>query len=189
MESLQKPDSQSGEESDSSSLAHLLRSTADTVCKQATKHAQLAREEWVHEKNRLLQMLMVTLLGFTLLLCILLTVSTFILLLTWQTNYKFHAVVGLIAFYLIGICFSYYRFNTLSSRSDQAFSATRKALADDIALIKKSLQEGNSSATSTYPRSKTMRFLVLHPGVKIITKIILLAVGKRFFRKMMSIFS
>jgi uncharacterized membrane protein YqjE len=120
-------------------IVRFLRSAGGIVCTQVLQHIQLLRVEWAEEKNRLLQMLVMAMLGFACLLCFFLLGGALVVLLSWDTDYRVHALVTLFALYGIGIYAAYCRFHILSSRSNQMFFATREELAADIALIKSKL--------------------------------------------------
>lgn len=117
----------------------LFRSAGSALFAQAALHEQLARVEWREEKSRLLQMLIVILLGFAFLLCGLLVTSGALLAWSWTTPYRLAVVLGLIAFFVVAIAIAWHRVKVLSARSSQTFAATREELAADIALIKSHL--------------------------------------------------
>lgn len=121
------------------SAIRLLRAAGGSLFSQAGLHVQLARVEWAEEKIRLSKMLAAALLVFTCLLCIMLFVGVLVLVLCWETDYRIHAVLGLIAVYGITAGIAWHRVRTLSARGDQAFAATREELAADIALIRSKL--------------------------------------------------
>lgn len=125
--------------SNSLDLFRLIRSAGGALVAQASLHGQLAQVEWEEEKNRLIQMLIVTLIGFVCGLCILFFGGALVLAFSWETAYRIHAIFALIAIYGFGILISWYRFQALSALSSQAFSATRQELAADIALIRSKL--------------------------------------------------
>ena len=117
-------------------IIRLLRSASSA---QAVLHSQLAQVEWAIEKNRLFQMLLTTLLGFACVLCLLIFGGVLVVVCSWETPYRIHAIVALMVIYALGLAFACYRFKTLSALSSQAFLATREELAADIALIKSKL--------------------------------------------------
>ena len=87
----------------------LFRSAGSALFAQAALHEQLARVEWREEKSRLLQMLIVILLGFAFLLCGLLVTSGALLAWSWTTPYRLAVVLGLIAFFLVAIAIAWHR--------------------------------------------------------------------------------
>jgi uncharacterized membrane protein YqjE len=117
----------------------ILRSAGRDLFAQAVLHVQLARVEWVEEKNRMLQILVIALLGFACLLCVMLFAGALVLAFTWETVYRIPAVLALITVYGIGTCIALRRIHTLSGQSSQAFAASREELAADIALIRSKL--------------------------------------------------
>ena len=84
-------------------------------------------------------MLLTTLLGFACVLCLLIFGGVLVVVCSWETPYRIHAIVALMVIYALGLAFACYRFKTLSALGSQAFLATREELAADIALIKSKL--------------------------------------------------
>lgn len=99
----------------------------------------MARVEWAEEKNRLLKMHLITLLGFACLLCVMLLVGALVLAASWGTAYRIPAVAGLIALYGLGIGIAWRRFQALSALSGHSFAETREALATDLELLRSRL--------------------------------------------------
>ena len=120
-------------------VIRLIRSGAGAMLAQAALHGQLARVEWAQEKRRLLRMLAVALFGFACLLCSLATIGVLVLALSWDTAYRFMAILALLAVYVGGAGFAWHRFQILSALGDQAFAATRDELSADLALIRSKL--------------------------------------------------
>ncbi len=116
-----------------------LRLAAATLFTRVSLHGQLARVEWAEEKNRLLSMLLVTLLGFASLLCVLLFAGALILAFTWNTEHRLQALIALTVFYGLGTFIALRRFLALASQGDQSFAATREELAADAEMLKASL--------------------------------------------------
>ena len=114
----------------------LLRSAGGALLAQAALHGQLARVEWVLEKQRLLKLCFAALLGFACLLCAMLFLGVAVLACSWETPYRFHAIAALIATYSMGVCMALYHIRKLSALGNRAFTATRAELAADVALIK-----------------------------------------------------
>lgn len=113
-----------------------LRRIANTLVYQLDLYGQLAGVEWKQEKRRLTGMLICLLLGFTFFFCLLFTLTSIVLMLSWDTQYRNWAMAALVGFYGLGVWFAWYRFRNLSDRGNQAFSATREELAMDIALLR-----------------------------------------------------
>lgn len=120
-------------------IMRIVRSAGGALLAQAALHGQLARVEWEEEKNRLLGMLIVTLAGFSCLLCLMLFGSAFILAISWETGYRIPVVLILLAVYTLGIILAGLRFRTLAAQGEQTFAATREEIAVDIALIRSKL--------------------------------------------------
>lgn len=117
----------------------ILRSAGGSLLAQALLHGQLARVEWEEEKNRLLKMLAVTLLGFACLLCAMLFAGAMVIAASWETAYRFHALAGLIFLFGAGTAAAWRRFQALSALGSEIFAASREELAADTALLKKNL--------------------------------------------------
>lgn len=120
-------------------VLRLLRSAGTAILAQLALHGQLARVEWAEEKNRLLKMLVVAVLGFAGLLCVMLLLAALVLALSWDTQYRVPAVMALIAVFGLGTGIAWHRFQALSAQSSQSFAATREELAADLALLKSKL--------------------------------------------------
>jgi len=117
-------------------VIRILLSAGDSVLAQAALHGQLARVEWAEQKDRLLKMLLVTLLGYAGLLCVMLFVGALALAFSWDTEYRIPTVLALIAIYGLGSALAWRRFRALSALSSQAFAATREELAEDLAVLR-----------------------------------------------------
>jgi uncharacterized membrane protein YqjE len=117
-------------------IIRLLRSAGAALFAQVALHTELIRVEWAEEKNRLVKMLLLALFGFACGLCFLIFLGVFVLALTWDTEYRIHAVVALIALFGLGIFIAYRRFQKLSVLSPTAFAASREEIAADLALLK-----------------------------------------------------
>ena len=142
MEKLRTPaPTPSGESTliNSLDIVRLLRSAGGALLAQLALHGKLASVEWEEEKNRLQQMFIITLFGFVCVLCILFFTGAVVLAFSWETPYRIHAIVSLIAIYGIGVFIAWRRFQTLAALSGNAFAATREELAADIALIRSKL--------------------------------------------------
>jgi len=120
-------------------VVRLLRFAGSALLVQAHLHGQLARIEWEEEKNRLLKMLTVTLLGFACLLCVMLFAGGLVVATTWETAYRIHTVVFLVISYSIGTACAWRRFQVLSAQGGQIFAASREELTADAALLKTGL--------------------------------------------------
>ncbi|HJW83821.1 MAG TPA: phage holin family protein, partial [Anaerolineae bacterium] len=117
----------------------ILRSAGKPLFAQAALHGQLARVEWAEEKNRLMKMLVIALLGFASLLCVMLFLGALLLAYSWETEYRIPAVMALIAVFGLAAGIAWRRLQALSAQSSQAFAATREELAADLALLKSKL--------------------------------------------------
>lgn len=116
-----------------------LRSMAKILLIRLELHGQLVSVEWAEERNRLQQLLAITLLGFICLFCVLLFVGVFAIALSWATDYRIHTIAVMLALYTVGFCLCAYRFSVLAARGSATFAATREEVAADIALIRSQL--------------------------------------------------
>lgn len=116
-----------------------LRSMAKMLLTRLELHGQLVCVEWAEEKQRLRQLLVVSLLGFVFLFCGLLFVGIFAIALSWATDYRIHVIGGMLALYILGFCLCAYQFSILTERSSASFAATREEVAADLALIRSQL--------------------------------------------------
>ncbi len=120
-------------------VVRMLRSAGAALFSQAALHGQLARVEWAEEKDRLLKLLLVGLLGFAGLLCVMLFAGALVLAFSWDTAYRIPAAIALIVAYGLGTGFAWSRLQLLSAQGSQAFAATREELAADLSLLKSKL--------------------------------------------------
>lgn len=120
-------------------LLRLFRSAGSALLAQTSLHGQLLAVEWAREKQRLLAMLLVILLGFACLLAIMLLGAALVLALSWETDYRIPAVLGVIALYGLGLAVAWWHFKRLAALGDSVFAGTRSELAADLQLIKDAL--------------------------------------------------
>jgi uncharacterized membrane protein YqjE len=136
MQPTMRPDSPA---IDALGAIRLLHSAGGALLDQLILHGQLARVEWVEEKNRLLQMLVGAILGFACLLCIMLAAGGLLLALCWETVYRIPVAATLLSLYGLGAALAWRRFSALSALSSGSFATTRTELAADLALIRSRL--------------------------------------------------
>lgn len=120
-------------------LLRILSSAGSALLAQAALHGQLAKVEWAEEKSRLLQMLLIILLGFACVLCLMLLLGAVVMLLFWTSSLWLLAVSALTALYGAGLWVAWLRFRALSARGRLAFAATREEIAADLVMIKSRL--------------------------------------------------
>ena len=120
-------------------VVRLLRSAGGALLVQALLHGQLARIEWQEEKQRLLQMLAITLLGFACLLCVLLFAGGLVLATAWDTAWRLPALAGLVLLYTGATALAWRHFRKLAALGDRAFAGLRAELAADAALLRSNL--------------------------------------------------
>lgn len=117
----------------------MLRTSGGPLLAQAQLHGQLAQIEWREEKQRLLRMLVTTLLGFAGLLCALLTATALVVALSWNAGYGLVTLGALALLYAAGTAVAWRRLRALAALGDDAFAATREELAADAELLRGNL--------------------------------------------------
>ena len=117
----------------------MLRAAGKGLFVQAELLGQLVLVEWSEEKDRLLKMLVIALLGFASLLCTMLCAGAMVLAFSWGTRYRTPIALALLAAYGLGTIFAWRRFQALSAVSGRAFAATREEFSADLALLKSRL--------------------------------------------------
>jgi uncharacterized membrane protein YqjE len=116
----------------------ILHAAGGALFAQALLHTELAGVEWQEEKNRLLKMLAIALLGFACLLCTLLFAGGLALATTWDTAYRIPTFAGLVILFSLGTVTAWRRFQAQAALGSQSFAASREELAADTALLKAS---------------------------------------------------
>lgn len=117
----------------------LLRSAGGALCGQAELYGQLASVEWAEEKRRLIRILVAAVMGVVFLLCTLLFLGVLVMALSWDTAYRLHALVALLAVYGSVVVMAWQKLQALQLLGVQSFAATRQEMAADIALLKSKL--------------------------------------------------
>ena len=131
-----------GMESDSIDLLsafRIFRSAGGALYTQANLYGKLARIEWLEEKNRLMKMFLIGLIGFACMLCVMFFIGLLVVVLSWDSTYRILALCSVILLYSLGIGIAWQRFCAMSRLNSQSFAATREELATDLALIKSRL--------------------------------------------------
>ena len=121
------------------SRIELLHSAANAFYAQASLHAQLIHVEWKIEKKRLLKIFIYFILCVCCFLLTLLFSGLLAIILSWDTYYRIYSIIFVISFFLLTTLVSIFQLRKLSNRSCDSFSATRREIASDIALIKSML--------------------------------------------------
>lgn len=114
----------------------ILRAAGGGLLSQATLHAELAGIEWEEEKNRLLRMLAIALLGFACLLCTLVFAGGLALAAAWETPYRVPTLIALVTLFGSGAAVAWRRFQAQVALGSQSFAASREELAADTAVLK-----------------------------------------------------
>ena len=117
----------------------VVRSASSALLAQAMLHAQLAQLEWEEEKQRLLKMLIFTLMGFACFLSLLIFIGAFVLTLSWDTQYRIPIFILLIICYLIALVWAGVKLHALAEQGSNSFAGTRAEIAADLALIKSAI--------------------------------------------------
>ena len=120
-------------------VVRLLHSGGEGLWVQAVLHARLASVEWQEEKQRLLRMLLITLLGFACLLCVMLFGGGLLLAATWDTAFRLPTLAALVLAYGAGAAVAWRHFQATAELGALAFAALREELATDAALLKENL--------------------------------------------------
>lgn len=120
-------------------VIRLLRSGGGAMLAQALLLGELAHIEWQEEKQRLLLMVAIILLGFACLLCALLFGGGLAVAATWDTAYRLPMLAGLLLLFASGTLLAWRRLRVVAALGDQAFAGSRAELAADVALLKSRL--------------------------------------------------
>lgn len=120
-------------------VVRILRSSGGALAAQALLHGRLARIEWEEEKNRLLRMMLIALLGFACLLCAMLLAGGLVLTAAWETAHRIPVAGGLVLLYAWATAIAWRHFQAQSALSGQSFAALREELAADMALLRSAL--------------------------------------------------
>jgi uncharacterized membrane protein YqjE len=116
-----------------------LRSIANELLSQMELHGQLFKVEWEEEKNRLIQMLAITLMGFACLLCCMIFIGILAIVISWPTDYRLATIGALVVFYTLGVIACVSHLKRISAQSSGLFAATREELSADIAILRSKL--------------------------------------------------
>jgi len=116
-------------------VLRMLQSASGPLLVQAVLHGQLAMIALEEEKQRLLRLLAVALVGFACLLCALLFAGALAVSATWETGFRAHTLAGLVLLFGLGTAAAWQRVGARSSAGD-AFAASREEFAADVAVLK-----------------------------------------------------
>jgi uncharacterized membrane protein YqjE len=120
-------------------IINRLRSMAKMMLTRLELHGQLISVEWAEERQRLQQLMTISLLGFIFLFCAFLFIGFLAIALTWDSDYRIHTIIAMLVFYILGFAVCAYRFACLAARSSATFAATREEVAADLALLRSQL--------------------------------------------------
>lgn len=113
-----------------------LRSAGKPLLAQLALHGQLVRIELAEERNRLLKMVVATLLCFIGLLCALILAGVVALAFAWDTPYRTPAAIAVVGVFVLVTGLAGWRLRVLSALGSQSFAATREEIAADLALLR-----------------------------------------------------
>jgi uncharacterized membrane protein YqjE len=116
-------------------------SLTSALLAQGALYGQLAWLELKVERHRLMQILLTLLVGFSMLTSVLVSVTTLLLVASWDTPWRSIVLVATGAVYCTGFVVIWLRFSALTEKSNQAFSDTREELAADFALLRNRLEQ------------------------------------------------
>jgi len=116
-------------------------STTSALLAQAALYGQLAWVELNVEKDRLLQMLVILLVGFSLLTSLLVAATTWLLLATWDTPYRTVVLIAAGSVHGLVLIAIGWRFMVLARKGNDAFCDTREELATDFVLLRSRLEQ------------------------------------------------
>lgn len=108
----------------------------------ALMHGPLPRIEWQEEKDRILKMLVATLLGFACLLCLMLLTGALLLMLSWETSYRMPVMMALITACVLGAGIACRRFQDLSAAGTRSFASACAEQAMDADRARRSAGAG-----------------------------------------------
>lgn len=121
--------------------ANPLGSMTSALLAQGTLYGQLAWIELEVERQRVLRMVLVMLVGFSMLTCLLLFIAGLAVLASWETEYRY-LTLGFLAFgWSLGTYLAWHRFLALTRAGADAFTDTREELMTDMALIRTRLEQ------------------------------------------------
>lgn len=120
-------------------LIAALRSAGKPLFAQLALHGQLLRIELAEERNRLLKMVVATLVCFIGLLCSLILAGVVALAFTWDTPYRIPAAIAVIGVFVLVTGLAWWRLRALSALGRQSFAATREEIAADVALFRSTM--------------------------------------------------
>ncbi len=116
-------------------------STTSALLAQGALYGQLAWVELGVEKDRLLQMLLLLLVGFSLFTSLLVAGTVWVLLVSWDTPYRTAVLVSIGLVHLALFAGIILRFLAFTRQGHQAFCDTREQLATDFALLRSRLEQ------------------------------------------------
>lgn len=120
----------------SNDILQVLKSAAGALLAQGALYAELLSLEWAEEKSRLFSMVLAVFIGLVFLLCSLLSLGALVIILSWGTEYQMEALIGLVAFFVLGLIVALVRVRALAEQGRKAFSGSITEISADIELIR-----------------------------------------------------
>jgi uncharacterized membrane protein YqjE len=120
-------------------VARILRAAGGDLWAQANLHGELARIEWMAEKQRMLRRLAWASACLVLAACAVLAAGAALLVLAWDTPWRGAVALALPTVYLALALLAGWRLRRMSARATPAFAMTRQELAADLALLRSRL--------------------------------------------------
>lgn len=125
----------------SDSIYSLIRPGVSVVLAQCLLHLKLFHVEWQVEKLRFRNLLVMLLLGIAMFICSLLAISTLIILLSWNTEFRVLSVTFLAIFFSLGTAIVGIRINTLLAMGADSFADSRRELGAEFQLLQRRLKQ------------------------------------------------
>lgn len=119
----------------------LLKIGANSLLAQDSLHLQLIQLEWALGKLRFKRILFLMLFGVPMFMrsLSLLSAGMLVMILTWQTAFKFIAACLLLIFYSAGAYIVYYLLQKETASDNSAFAESRREIAADLAFLRNKL--------------------------------------------------
>lgn len=121
------------------SAVRLVRLAGADLLDQAGLHAQLAHVEVQQERQRLLRILALGVLGLACLVSVLLSAGALVLAASWDGAYRLHVAGGLVVAYAFGLGLCWQRLRRAAATDAGLFQASLEELSADAAMLRRHL--------------------------------------------------
>lgn len=101
--------------------------------------SELARQEWLEEKNRLQQLAVCAAMCFGLFIGVLICLSIAVMVTFWDTDHRILVVWLIAAFWIVCFLFSLIRIFSVLRKGKESFRYTKQELKEDWKAIKEHL--------------------------------------------------